>query len=64
MSHKWVRGAFTILKKKNDITVNYMSFLQYADGKNDLSMISKKIKVNLKLTKKIYLKLKKNKLIY
>ena len=52
------------LKKQNNMTENYMNFLQYADGKNDLNIISKKIKVNLKLTKKIYLKLKKNKLIY
>lgn len=43
---------------------SYMNFLQYADGKNDLNMISKKIKINLKLTQKIYFKLKKNKLIY
>jgi aminopeptidase-like protein len=57
------RGLYE-LKKQNGVTENFMSFLQYADGKNDLSMISKKIKVNLKLTKKIYLKLKKNKLIY
>jgi aminopeptidase-like protein len=55
------RGLYEFKKKRYE---NFMSFLQYADGKNDLSMISKKIKVNLKLTKKIYLKLKKNKLIY
>ena len=60
------RGLYPTIsvKKQNHITENYMNFLQYADGKNDLNMISKKIKVNLLLTKKIYIELKKYKLIY
>lgn len=41
----------------------YMDFLQYADGKNDLESIGKKINLDIKLTKKIYFVLKKNKLI-
>ena len=40
-----------------------MDFLQYADGKNDLKSIGKKINLDIKLTKKIYFILKKNKLI-
>ena len=40
-----------------------MSFLQYADGKNDLNKISKLIKVNYKETFKIYNILAKYKLI-
>ena len=40
-----------------------MNFLQYADGKNDLNNISRKIKVNAQLTKKIYTLLKNNNLI-
>ena len=59
------RGLYPTIsvKKQNHITENYMNFLQYADGKNDLNIISKKTKINLRLAKKIYLKLKKNKLI-
>jgi aminopeptidase-like protein len=56
------RGLYPAFGYKG--TENYMNFLQYADGKNDLNMISKKIKVNLLLTKKIYIELKKYKLIY
>ena len=41
-----------------------MDFLQYADGKNDLEIISKKIKINLRVAKKIYILLKKNNLVY
>ena len=40
-----------------------MSFLQYADGKNDLTGISKLIKINYKQTFKIYNILTKYKLI-
>ena len=43
------------VEKKKNITKHYMDFLQYADGKNDLEIISQKIKINLKLAKKIYL---------
>ncbi len=42
---------------------NYMHFIQYADGKNDISKISKIIKVNLKETLKIYRILKKKNVI-
>lgn len=40
-----------------------MDFLQYADGKNDLNNISNIIGLNLTKTKKLYNRLKKNKLI-
>ena len=51
-------------KKEKNITRNYMSFLQYSDGKNSLDKISKILDVNNKLAKKIYFKLKNNNLIY
>jgi aminopeptidase-like protein len=59
------RGLYpTISIKKEDIiTKNYMSFLQYADGKNSLDKISKILKINNNQTKKIYSKLKSNNLI-
>jgi len=59
------RGLYPTLsiKKRDDITRAYMNFLQYADGKNTLEKISKKIKINLKQTKNIYIKLKKKKLV-
>ena len=41
----------------------YMSFLQYADGSLDINQISKKLKLKLKETKKIYKLLKKENLI-
>jgi aminopeptidase-like protein len=48
-------------KKKE--TQNLMDFLQYADGKNTIEKISKKIDLNLGSTKKIYKKLKKYNLV-
>lgn len=41
-------------KKKNSQVRNYMNFLQYADGKNDLKKISEIIKLKLSETTKIY----------
>ena len=60
------RGLYPTIstKKENEITKNYMSFLQYADGKNSLDKISKILKINNTQTKKIYIKLKSNNLIY
>ena len=60
------RGLYHTLstKKEKNITKNYMSFLQYSDGKNSLNKISKILNVNDKLAKKIYFKLKNNNLIY
>ena len=43
---------------------HYMDFLQYANGKNDLNDISQILKISTKLAKEIFLKLKKNNLIY
>ncbi len=59
------RGLYLDLstKKQNMLTKYYMDFLQYADGKNDLNIISKKINISLKLTKKIYLLLRKHNLV-
>ncbi len=44
-------------------TKNYMNFLQYSDGNNDLNDISKILNISNVLTKKIYYKLKRNNLI-
>ena len=49
--------------KQKKLIRSMMDFLQYADGKNDLNNISKLIGVNLKNTKKLYNRLKKNKLV-
>ena len=50
-------------KGEKKLTKSYMNFLQYADGKNDLKLIAKKIKIKLRLAKKIYILLKKNNLV-
>jgi len=42
---------------------NYLSFLQYADGKNDMKGIAKLLKISLSETNKIYKILEKNNLI-
>ena len=59
------RGLYPQLSKKGNYTKvrNLMSFLQYADGNNDLKDISKLIKCNLKETKNIHRLLLSNKLI-
>ena len=59
------RGLYpTFYQKIKKYHKNYMNFLQYSDGKNSLDEISKILNINDKLTKKIYLKLKNNNLIY
>ena len=40
------------------------NFIQYADGKNSLEKISKKIKINIRETKKINSLLVKKKLVF
>ena len=59
------RGLYPTLstKNKNNITKDYMNFLQYADGTNSLEQISKLIKLNLNSIKKIYTILLKHNLI-
>ena len=51
-------------KKINHNTDNVMNFLQFCDGKNDLLEISKKIRVDTSVSKKIYNKLHSKKIIY
>ena len=46
-----------------NITKNLLSFLQYSDGKNDLNQIAEYLKISKKKSYKIYLILKKNKLV-
>lgn len=59
------RGLYPSLSTKNKKTTSkdFLSFLQYSDGKNSLNKISKLIKLNLKATKKIYTKLLSIKII-
>ena len=59
------RGLYPSLSttKKNNGVINYMSFLQYADGKNELNDIAKILSLTLYQTRKILKVLKKNKLI-
>ena len=59
------RGLYPNLSTKSNSkeSKNFLSFLQYADGKNDLELIAKKIKINLRLAGKIYILLKKNNLV-
>ena len=44
-------------------TKDLLSFLQYSDGKNDILRISKYLKTSKSYTHKIYLILKKNRLV-
>ena len=59
------RGLYpTLSNSENQKSANnYMDFLQYADGTNSLEKISKIIKLELKLVKRIYFILLKNNLI-
>ena len=60
------RGLYSNLSIKGNRKASIQSmvdFLQYSDGKNDISNISKIIGVNLSDTKKIYRILKKNNLL-
>ena len=63
MGKRGLYRTLSIKKTKNKNVVNYMSFLQYADGKNDLSEIAKNLNLSLYETKKILNILKKEKLI-
>ncbi len=59
------RGMYENLSKKNNDKKSrlYLSFLQYADGKNDLEGISKLLNVSIHETNKTYFLLKKKKLL-
>jgi len=62
------RGLYKNLSIKSNysygnITKNLLSFLQYSDGKNDLNQIAEYLKISKKKSYKIYLILKKNKLV-
>ena len=50
-------------KNTNKIVRDYMNFIQFADGKNDLENISKIIKLDQRKVKKIYLLLKRKKIV-
>ena len=58
MNPKWEkRGLYPSLPTKSEkkITRRYMSFLQYADGKNDLESISTLLNIELGLTHTKYI---------
>ena len=62
------RGLYKNLSIKSkysygNITKNLLSFLQYSDVKNDLNQIAEYLKISKKKSYKIYLILKKNKLV-
>ena len=59
------RNLYPTLSQNNlsKISQNYLDFLTYSDGKNNLETISKYIKVKYRETLKIYKILKKKKLI-
>ena len=59
------RGLYATLSTKDEkkIQRGYMSFLQYADGKNDQEDISTLLNIKLSLANKIYNILKKNNLV-
>ncbi len=61
------RGLYSLISKKNNKkfynTKNLMNFLQYADGKNDINDIAKRIKLSSKETIKNYNLLKQKKLL-
>jgi aminopeptidase-like protein len=66
--HMSKRGLYPTLstKKGNQYSkksINFLNFLQYADGKNDLADISNFIKLSFKQTSKIFKILLKKKLI-
>ena len=50
------RGMYPTISKKNNVYISgkLLDFLQYSDGKNDLSSISKLIKLNMSQTKNCY----------
>ena len=62
MSKRSLRSSLSTKDFKKS-TSNYMNFLQYADGNNDLKEISELIKISYKKTFKIYNILTKYKLI-
>ena len=62
MSKRSLRSSLSTKDFKKS-TLNYMNFLQYADGNNDLKEISELIKISYKKTFKIYNILTKYKLI-
>ncbi len=51
------------IKKAQNSVRDYMNFIQYADGKNDLKQISDRIKLKYKDVVKIYRLLKKRKIV-
>ena len=50
------RGMYPTISKKNNVYISgkLLDFLQYSDGKNDLSSISKLIKLNMTETKNCF----------
>ena len=57
-------SKITYKENKKTNSRDYLNYLQYSDGLNTLSDISRKIKLDIKKTKKIFKKLKEKKIVY
>ncbi len=57
-------SKITYKENKKTNSRDYLNFLQYSDGLNTLSDISRKIKLDIKKTKKIFKILKEKKIVY
>jgi len=64
MGKRGLYPTLSTLKPRDQSITDFMDFLQYVDGKNSLEKISTILKKKLTYIKKIYKKLKKEKLIY
>ena len=62
MGKRKLYPTLSVKKAQNNVR-DYMNFIQYADGKNDLKQISDKIKLKYKDVVKIYRLLKKRKIV-
>ena len=63
MGKRGLYPTLSTLKPRDQSITDYMNFLQYVDGKNSLEKISITLNKKLSYIKKIYKKLKKEKLI-
>ena len=63
------RGLYPLISRSSYVNEkhynikNFMNFLQYSDGKNDLEDISKRLNISMNEVKKIFLTLKNKKII-
>ena len=62
MGKRKLYPTLSVKKAQNNVR-DYMNFIQYADGKNDLKQISDRINLKYKDVVKIYRLLKKRKIV-